>query len=144
MPGDSLLTMLNAAAVAVAHADLRSCCASLRWATEVLAQRPFASLTEVEEVSAAVLATLDWSDVLDALADLPGVSAAGGDLARGDAIYRERFGHGFVVCASGMSAGAVLSALRRRLGHDRATERAVVRAELARIVARRLRRLASR
>ncbi|WP_219824124.1 2-oxo-4-hydroxy-4-carboxy-5-ureidoimidazoline decarboxylase [Actinokineospora auranticolor] len=165
----SLLTLLNGAARQDAVADLLSCCASLRWADEVAAQRPFTSLGEVEEVSTAVLATLEWAEVLLAVASHPRLGdgvrghsreagwsreeqrsavAAGArvraDLARGNAIYEQRFGHLFLICASGLSGEAVLSALRRRLGNDRTTERATVRAELARIVALRLRRLAVR
>ncbi|GLZ39031.1 OHCU decarboxylase [Actinokineospora sp. NBRC 105648] len=167
MPGDPRLRFLNAADHADAVADLLSCCASRRWAAEVVAQRPYADLAGVEEVSAAVLANLDWDEVLVALDAHPriGERARGhsreagwsraeqsgattdderlrADLVRGNEIYEQRFDHVFLVCATGLSAEDVRTALRHRLGNDRATERVVVRAELTKIVELRLRRLA--
>ncbi len=52
--------------------------------------------------------------------------------------YEERFGHVFLICATGRSAAGMLAALRGRLGNDPAAEREVVRDELRRIVALRL------
>ncbi len=59
-------------------------------------------------------------------------------LRAGNAAYEERFGHVFLICATGMSAASMLAALRARLGHDPAREREVVRAELTKIVRLRL------
>jgi 2-oxo-4-hydroxy-4-carboxy-5-ureidoimidazoline decarboxylase len=59
-------------------------------------------------------------------------------LRAGNAVYEERFGHVFLICATGMSAASMLAALQARLGHDPATERAVVRDELTKIVRLRL------
>ena len=56
----------------------------------------------------------------------------------GNAAYEERFGHVFLICATGMSAASMLGALRARLGHDPAAEREVVRDELVKIVGLRL------
>jgi len=71
-----------------------------------------------------------------------GAAAAGQDvqaaLRAGNAAYEERFGHVFLICATGRSAPDMLAALRARLGHDPAAEREVVRDELRRIVALRL------
>ena len=61
-------------------------------------------------------------------------------LRAGNAAYEERFGHVFLICATGMSAASMLAALRARLGHDPATEREVVRDELTKIVRLRLAR----
>ena len=61
-------------------------------------------------------------------------------LRTGNAAYEERFGHVFLICATGMSAASMLAALQARLGHDRATEREVVRDELTKIVRLRLAR----
>ena len=52
-------------------------------------------------------------------------------LRAGNAAYEERFGHVFLICATGMPAASMLAALRARLGHDPATEREVVRDELS-------------
>jgi 2-oxo-4-hydroxy-4-carboxy-5-ureidoimidazoline decarboxylase len=59
-------------------------------------------------------------------------------LRAGNVAYEERFGHVFLICATGMSAASVLAALQARLGHDPAAERAVVRDELMKIVRLRL------
>ena len=59
-------------------------------------------------------------------------------LRAGNAAYEERFGHVFLICATGMSAASMLAALQARLGHDPATEREVVRDELTKIVRLRL------
>jgi len=66
------------------------------------------------------------------------------ELAAGNAEYEQRFGHVFLICASGLSAGQVLAALRERLGNDEEAERRVVREELRRIVELRLARLVAR
>jgi 2-oxo-4-hydroxy-4-carboxy-5-ureidoimidazoline decarboxylase len=61
-------------------------------------------------------------------------------LRAGNAAYEERFGHVFLICATGMSAASMLAALQARLGHDPASEREVVRDELTKIVRLRLAR----
>ena len=57
---------------------------------------------------------------------------------RATAAYEARFGQVFLIRAAGRSAEEMLAALERRLGHDDATERDVVRRELAEIVRLRL------
>ncbi len=47
--------------------------------------------------------------------------------------YEERFGHIYLVCATGRSAGELLELLRARLGHDAETEWQAVRSELKKI-----------
>jgi 2-oxo-4-hydroxy-4-carboxy-5-ureidoimidazoline decarboxylase len=74
-----------------------------------------------------------------------GVSAADAELARelaeGNAEYERRFGHIYLVCATGKSGQELLAILRERLGNDRDTEWKVVAAELAKINQLRLRKL---
>ncbi|MGH3481601.1 MAG: 2-oxo-4-hydroxy-4-carboxy-5-ureidoimidazoline decarboxylase, partial [Nocardioidaceae bacterium] len=53
----------------------------------------------------------------------------------------ERFGHVYLVCATGKDADELLAILRSRLTNDPATERQVMRAELAKINRIRLGRL---
>ncbi|QFG25169.1 2-oxo-4-hydroxy-4-carboxy-5-ureidoimidazoline decarboxylase [Actinomadura sp. WMMB 499] len=142
--------------------ELRACCASRRWIEAVRGRGP----AELRAVSAAVLDGLDWTDVEEALAAHPriGDRVAGGDresawsrgeqsgmdaaadgvrtaLVAGNRAYEERFGHVFLICATGLSAAGMLAALRERLGNDAAAERAVVRTELAKIVDLRLAKL---
>ena len=54
-------------------------------------------------------------------------------LAAGNRAYEERFGHVYLVCATGRSADELLALLESRLRHDPGTERRVARAELAKI-----------
>jgi 2-oxo-4-hydroxy-4-carboxy-5-ureidoimidazoline decarboxylase len=68
--------------------------------------------------------------------DAPADVQAG--LRAGNAAYEERFGHVFLICATGMSAASMLAALQGRLGHDPVREREVVRDELMKIVRLRL------
>jgi hydroxyisourate hydrolase len=62
-------------------------------------------------------------------------------LADGNAAYERRFGHIYLVCATGRSAPELLAMLRRRLGNDPGTEWAVIRRELGKINQIRLRKL---
>jgi 2-oxo-4-hydroxy-4-carboxy-5-ureidoimidazoline decarboxylase len=143
---------------------LLPCCASRRWATAVAAGRPYGALDRLTSASDSALATLDWPDIEEALAAHPRIGArpagpaereaawsaqeqrgaAGLDAAARDELraanvaYEERFGHVFLICATGKSAAQMLAALRERLGHEAGAEREVVRAELREIVALRL------
>ncbi|MEU8380042.1 2-oxo-4-hydroxy-4-carboxy-5-ureidoimidazoline decarboxylase [Streptosporangium sp. NPDC048865] len=74
-----------------------------------------------------------------------GVSTAGREvldrLAEGNRAYERRFGHVYLICATGLSAEEMLVRLTERLGNDEDTERDVVRAELAKITRLRLAKL---
>ena len=59
-------------------------------------------------------------------------------LTRGNQAYEQRFGHIFLICATGLSGDQILAALTARLGNDPDTERAVVMDELRKIGALRL------
>ncbi|MGH3760542.1 2-oxo-4-hydroxy-4-carboxy-5-ureidoimidazoline decarboxylase [Actinophytocola sp.] len=163
MPDVTPLDRLNVAEAAEAERELLACCASRRWADELLARRPYRDLAGLRRVSHAVLDELSWADIGEALAAHPriGERAAGAgqeaawsraeqagaagasertqeDLVAGNVAYEERFGHVFLICATGLSGEAMLRAMRERLGNDPATERDVVRAELTKIVDLRL------
>ncbi|TDC89243.1 2-oxo-4-hydroxy-4-carboxy-5-ureidoimidazoline decarboxylase [Actinomadura sp. 7K507] len=141
--------------------ELSACCASRRWVAAV-AGRPYRDAAELRAAGASALDGLEWADVQEALADHPrigervkkgtwsrgeqsGMDAAEAEvraaLVAGNRAYEERFGHVFLVCASGRGAGEMLGDLRERLGNDTGTERAVVRRELAKIVDLRLAKL---
>jgi len=158
---------LNAADADTAAAMLHPCCASTAWARAVVAHRPYADLAAVIAVSDPVVAELSWADVQEALAahprigDRPTVAAttekrwsqgeqagvADADqevltaLADGNAAYESRFGHVYLVCASGKSAEELLGILQDRLDNDPAQEQDVVRGELAAITRLRLGKL---
>jgi 2-oxo-4-hydroxy-4-carboxy-5-ureidoimidazoline decarboxylase len=62
-------------------------------------------------------------------------------LLDGNLAYEQRFGHVFLICASGLSGQDMLDQLRTRLSHDPQAERSVVRAELLKITRLRLAKL---
>lgn len=158
MSDQSPLDRLNLEEPAAAEHDLLACCASRRWADELLARRPYHDLAQLRSVSEQVLQALTWADVEQALAAHPriGERATGDakeagwsreeqagatpsdDLVAGNRQYEERFGHVFLICATGLSGTDMLAALKSRLGNDPETERDVVREELRKIVDLRL------
>jgi 2-oxo-4-hydroxy-4-carboxy-5-ureidoimidazoline decarboxylase len=154
---------LDRATVAGATAALRPCCASTRWVSQLVAGRPYRTLDQLAAASDAAIAALTWPDIEEALAAHPrigdrpagpdqeaawsrqeqaGTSAAGpgaqAALRSANADYEERFGHVFLICATGLRASDMLIALHERMGHDPATEHETVRAELGKIAALRL------
>jgi 2-oxo-4-hydroxy-4-carboxy-5-ureidoimidazoline decarboxylase len=54
--------------------------------------------------------------------------------------YEEKFGHVFLIFASGRSQEEILAAAKQRLGNDEQTEREVVKEELRKIALLRLER----
>jgi 2-oxo-4-hydroxy-4-carboxy-5-ureidoimidazoline decarboxylase len=159
--GQISLEHLNALPAEVAQRQLLACCESARWAAEVESGRPFASASEVLARSDLSVAGLSQADLEEALAGHPrigdrprpgwskgeqaGVQAAdrvtAAALAEGNAAYERRFGHIYLVCATGRSGPELLALLRERLGNDPAAEWDVVRRELANINQIRLRKL---
>ena len=153
----------DAVSSAAATELLRPVCASSDWLAAVTSGRPYAELSGVVERSDAVLAELDWAGVEEAMGAHPriGERATGGDresswsrqeqstaagataddttaLHDGNVAYERRFGHVFLVCASGRTPRQILDALNERLDNDEDVERQVVRRELAAIVRLRL------
>lgn len=56
--------------------------------------------------------------------------------------YQERFGHVFLICATGATGEQMRDAMKARIGNDTGTEREIVRTELGKINRIRLTRLA--
>jgi 2-oxo-4-hydroxy-4-carboxy-5-ureidoimidazoline decarboxylase len=146
-----------------AAALIAPCCASVRWIDELVARRPHGSLAGITDASDAAIAALSWSDIEQALAAHPriGDRTTGADresvwsrqeqsaaatpeastrdaLVAGNVEYERRFGHVFLICATGKSADDVLEALTRRLDNEPEAEREIVRDELTQIVRLRL------
>ncbi|GAA3313276.1 2-oxo-4-hydroxy-4-carboxy-5-ureidoimidazoline decarboxylase [Nonomuraea dietziae] len=154
---------LNALSPEEAEKELLACCASRAFAREVAAGRPYAGQAELGAAAEAAVRALAWPDVEEALAAHPriGERAAGAgresewsrqeqsgvedhvraELAEGNRVYEQRFGHVYLICATGLSGEEMLARLKERLDHDEATERAVVRDELAKITKLRLARI---
>jgi 2-oxo-4-hydroxy-4-carboxy-5-ureidoimidazoline decarboxylase len=157
------LAALNALPADAARQSLLACCSSARWADEMVSGRPYASADELLARSDRAVAGLAQADLEQALAGHPrigrpsgpaggwsrreqaGVQAAEQDtiqaLAEGNEAYERRFGHIYLVRASGRDGAELLALLRERLGNDPGTEWEVVRRELGQINRIRLRRL---
>lgn len=164
------LGRLNALPAPEAELVLSRCCASRRWVAAVAAGRPYGSAPDLYTAADAAVSRLDDADLDEALAGHPrigerpaadgsaetaeadwsrreqsGLSSATSDtlaaIAEGNRAYEARFGHVYLVCASGKDADELLALLRRRLDNDPETERRVLRAELAKINRIRLARL---
>ena len=143
--------------------ELRACCAADAWLSRMSLARPFASAKTALDLSDEIVRGLDDAALDQALAaharigerrlgsttedrwsrsEQAGALAVDTDvqqrLADGNRRYEDRFGHVFLIRAAGRSAEEMLAALEERLGHDDATERDVVRRELAEIVRLRL------
>lgn len=163
-----LLAEFNELPVAQAREELLACCAAAGWAQALTDGRPFVDQAALHAASAASLIRLTWEQLRPALDAHPRIGersnadgreaawsraeqAAAGDvdaataaaLAWANLDYEERFGHVFLICATGLSAAQVLAAAWVRLGNDPLTEQQVVRHELASIVGLRLNRLVS-
>ncbi len=155
---------LDALAVDEAQAVLLAVCSSPRWAAEVAARRPFATAADALRAADEVLAALPEDEVDAALsghprigerttgagaqhsereqAGLAGMAASTSErLAAGNRAYEQRFGHVYLVCATGRTGPELLAVLEQRLTHTPEQERRVLREELRRINRIRLERL---
>jgi 2-oxo-4-hydroxy-4-carboxy-5-ureidoimidazoline decarboxylase len=164
------LDVINTAPEADARAALLRCCGSRRWADALLARRPFASPDGLLAAADDIWAGLDRADWHEAFAAHPRIGDLDGlrrkfaatadwssreqagvagaaeqvlrDLAAGNKQYEDRFGHIFIVCATGKTAAEMLDLLRGRLGNDSETEELrIAAAEQAKITRLRLEKL---
>ena len=150
------LASFNAAPEQEAVAAMLACCASRRFAAAMAADRPYASQAAAVAAVEAVFESLTWPDMLEAMdahprigARVSGQSAAEQSgvaddsraaLAAGNAAYEERFGHVFLICATGLSGVQSLGALEQRLKNDEISERGVAATELRKITVLRVRK----
>jgi 2-oxo-4-hydroxy-4-carboxy-5-ureidoimidazoline decarboxylase len=141
---------------------LTECLAVPRWVDAVLAGRPYADEAALHATSDAA-AVLTDDEVRQAIAGHPRIgerSTRGGTSARwsadeqsgaattpadrlkaANAAYEERFGHIYLVCATGLSGEQVLADLTSRLANPPDMELRVAGRELGKIAALRLRKV---
>jgi 2-oxo-4-hydroxy-4-carboxy-5-ureidoimidazoline decarboxylase len=161
-----VLAGFNALPAEQAERELLACCAAPAWARAVAAGRPYPDLAAALAAADTATARLSWDGIAEALAAHPrigdrpsgtnreaawsrreqsGMDTAGEEtaaaLVAANQAYEERFGHVFLIFASGRTPDEMLAAARARLGNDPATERDVVREELRKIARLRLERL---
>jgi len=168
----TLAGRLNRGSEDETRAALTRCCGSTRWVEGMLARRPFEDDEAVYAAAGEVWSTVEREDVLEALTHHPEIGAdlgalrekyvstagwsageqvavVGADeetlvaLRDGNVAYRERFGHIFVVCATGKSAAQMLVLLRGRLDNEVEEEVWVAAKEQGKITRLRLEKLAA-
>jgi 2-oxo-4-hydroxy-4-carboxy-5-ureidoimidazoline decarboxylase len=158
------LGSFNAAPAPDAERDVFACCASTAFAKAVADGRPYPDAAALLAAVDAAFSTLTWDDIAESMnghprigdrtaqggmsaAEQSGAAAAADEvkqgLADGNRAYEERFGHIFLICASGLSGQEMLAQLRARLKNNQDAERGVVRAELLKITRLRITKLLS-
>jgi 2-oxo-4-hydroxy-4-carboxy-5-ureidoimidazoline decarboxylase len=167
--GTDRLILFNELSARAAQQALLECCSARRWAEQMADARPYASAEDAISESTAIVAALTVPDLAEALAGHPRIgerpNAADGAtraadwskreqsgvdpddattaqaLAEANLEYERRFGHIYLVCAAGRTGTELLAVLRGRLQNEPEDEWQVVRTELEKINALRLRRL---
>ena len=148
---------------------LSRCCGAERWVQAVMVTAPWPDRAALDRCCGAAFAQLERPDWLAAFSHHPRIgerslqrAAATGTqawsaqeqagaasaasttldaLRAGNEAYEARFGHVYLVCATGRSADELLAFLHERLCHDAPTELAVAAAEQRKITGLRLDRL---
>ncbi|WP_344012240.1 2-oxo-4-hydroxy-4-carboxy-5-ureidoimidazoline decarboxylase [Streptomyces thermospinosisporus] len=156
------LARFNALEESAAHAALHEVCASTAWVRRLLAHRPYAGPEELYAASDAAMAELTTADLEEAMAGHPpigrprpgdptssreqaGMAGAPEELKAEmlelNLAYQEKFGHVFLICATGRTGEQMRDALKERIGNAPEQEREIVRTELGKINRIRLARL---
>ncbi|MGW4204487.1 2-oxo-4-hydroxy-4-carboxy-5-ureidoimidazoline decarboxylase [Streptomyces sp. NPDC004726] len=156
------LGRFNATPETEALIALHEVCASAAWGRGVLAHRPYATAEAVLAASDAALARLTDAELTEAMAGHPPIGRPGlGDpvssreqsgmtrapdalkeeMRELNLVYQDRFGHVFLICATGLTGDELRDALKARLGNTPRRERETARTELGRINRIRLTRL---
>jgi 2-oxo-4-hydroxy-4-carboxy-5-ureidoimidazoline decarboxylase len=144
-----VLAAWNDADADTARAAMIASCGAHRWADAMVALRPLKSVMELSDAADRIWGTMTEEDWLEAFACHPRIgdrkpahasaqSAAWStqeqastesaaekvlaDLAAGNALYEQRFGFTYVVCATGKTPEEMLAILTRRLAGTRASE----------------------
>jgi 2-oxo-4-hydroxy-4-carboxy-5-ureidoimidazoline decarboxylase len=145
-----------------AFAVLLEACASTAWARRLLAARPYAGPEDLYAASDTATAGLTDGDLAEAMAGHPpigrpkpgdptsareqrGMAGASEDL-RAEMLdlnlsYQEKFGHVFLICATGRTGEQMRDAVKERIGNAPEREREIVRTELGKINRIRLARI---
>lgn len=153
---------LNKMSDAEAADVLRACCGSSRWVEAMTAQRPFHSREDLFSAADKIWSDCGRQDWHEAFSHHPRIGArvsgkeaveqAGAQsatlsikdqLAQVNRRYEERFGHIYIVCATGKTAEEMLSIAKARLRNEPDTELRIAAAEQQKIMQLRLRKLLS-
>jgi len=156
------LTEFNGLSDRRAEEELLRCCGSRAWARKVAGFRPFESVRELERTAADIwwsLSETDWREAFGhhprigeratatgwAREEQAGTTGAAKDvleqLARRNKDYEDRFGHVFLIYATGKTADEMLAALESRMRNDAKVEARIAAGEQEKITKLRLERL---
>lgn len=157
------INYLNQLAGERLYAALFQCCSSSRFASHMVAAAPFADFAQMVDEARAAESLMSSEDWLEAFSHHPrigdkaalakkmeGAEQSGMQKATTDIVdrmyaanaqYEERFGHIYLVCATGKSAEELLSILEQRLDNDPADEFRIACEEQQKITDLRLRNL---
>ncbi|MER7660894.1 MULTISPECIES: 2-oxo-4-hydroxy-4-carboxy-5-ureidoimidazoline decarboxylase [unclassified Streptomyces] len=156
------LARFNTSAESDASAALHEVCASSAWGNKLLAQRPYATAEALYTASDAAMAELTAADLAEAMAGHPpigrpkpgdatsareqrGMAGASeelkAELLELNLAYQEKFGHVFLICATGATGEQMRDAVRVRIQNSDEREREIARGELVKINRIRLARL---
>lgn len=156
------LARFNTLPDAAARAALLEACASTAWAERLLAARPCADPEDLYAASDAAMAELTPADLEEAMAGHPPIGrpkpgdptsareqsgmagaseALKAEMLELNLAYQEKFGHVFLVCATGRTGEQMRDAALERIGNTPEQEREIVRTELGKINRIRLARL---
>jgi 2-oxo-4-hydroxy-4-carboxy-5-ureidoimidazoline decarboxylase len=143
---NDVLARWNAAPRSDAVHEIKSCCGSPVWAEKLASQRPFTDVTALLAASDNIWRRLSSEDWLQAFRSHPriGESVAGTEASwqsaswsqheqsnvavagqtvksafeQANLAYEQKFGHIFIVCATGKSAAEILANLTCRMHND--------------------------
>jgi allantoicase len=163
------LERLNRLSAKELRKTLLDCCGAKRWAEQMLARRPFSEVAEALDAADAIWNDLSQADWLQAFRHHPAIGAKRASknqsaparrwsateqsvaqlaapetlaaLAVANREYREKFGHVFLICATGKSSDEILRSLRERLPNDPDTELRIAAEEQRRITRLRLEKI---
>ncbi|MDG9728162.1 MULTISPECIES: 2-oxo-4-hydroxy-4-carboxy-5-ureidoimidazoline decarboxylase [unclassified Streptomyces] len=156
------LARFNTLEESAALAELHEVCASTTWARHLLAARPHATTEDLYAASDAAMAELTADDLAEAMAGHPpigrpkpgdptssreqaGMAGAAEELKAEmlelNLAYQDKFGHVFLICATGRTGEQMRDAALERIGNSPEQEREIVRTELGKINRIRLTRL---
>ncbi len=152
-----------------ARKALLDCCGSKRWSAQILEGMPFTDLANMLQAADAAFAALGPEDWLEAFRHHPAIGAkrakkdqsatarrwSTGEqsvarkaepdvlaaLAAANQSYLSKFGHVFLICATGKSSEEILRALQQRLANDPAAELHIASEEQRKITRLRLEKL---
>lgn len=154
------LAWFNGLADDAAEEQLYGCLANRKWAERVAAGRPYDTVGHLMERVESEMSQLGDDDWERAFSAHPRIGERGGHapatsereqsrvmqatdetltaLRAENQAYEERFGHVFLIAATGRSAGDILQSLRQRMANDPTTEREVAADEHRKITRLRL------